>query len=113
MLFITVSSTQERFSVEIDPSQIEWDKGQYTQVVVNIYTKGTDGSMTNIGSPPPFMPKNVGKYLYGFLFDTGKTPMYFYKVQYWIKDQPQPKEIKETQVQGQGVLTLPGKPPEK
>ena len=111
MLFITVSGTQERFSVEIDPSQIEWDKGPYTQVVVNIYTKGNDGSMTNIGSPPPFTPKNVGKWLYGFLFATGKTPIYYYTAQYWIKDHPHPTTISEVTVKGQGILTLPGKPP--
>ena len=112
-LFIPISTTQERFSVEIDPSQVEWASGAYTQVVVSIYTRDKSGVMTNIGSPPAFTSRNTGTWLYGFLFDTGTTPTYFYTAQYWIKDQPQPKTIAETKAVGQGILTLPGKPPGK
>ena len=52
-LFIPISTTQERFSVEIDPSQVEWANGAYTQVVVSIYTRDKKGVMTDIDTALP------------------------------------------------------------
>jgi len=109
MPFINVSTTQETFSVEIDPSQVEWTNGPITQVVVNIYTKTKEKAQTNIGMVPAFTPKNTRSILYDFQFDTGTTPTYYYSAEYWIKDQPKPDRIGETKVEGQGILTLPGK----
>lgn len=112
MMFINISTTQQLFSVEVDPSQIEWSNGPITQVVLSIYTKDKTGAKSNIASTV-FNPKNTGTYLYDFQFATGTTPVYYYTAQYWIKDQPLPRTIGETKVSGLGVLTLPGTAPGK
>ena len=111
-LFINVSATQGTFSVEIDPSQIEWDQGPIIQVVVNIYTKtGTNGQKTNIGLVPAFHKANTDSFLYSFLFATSTTPTCYYTAEYWIQGRARPNIIPETAIEGEDILVLPGVAP--
>ena len=99
------------FSVTVDPSQIEWTSGNYTQVVVTLYNKDATGNKVNVSTLTPFHQANVLTQLYPYYFDAGTTPVCYYTAEYWVKDQPQPDLIPETALSAEAQLTLPGKPP--
>jgi hypothetical protein len=107
-LCLVVSTTQQTFSVQIDPSQIEWDAGPLTQVVLNIYTKTATGDKTNIGVIPPFHKDNKDMALYTFQFATGTTPTCYYSIDYWVLNQAQPNSISEQTLAGKAILVIPG-----
>lgn len=98
------------FSVEVDPSQVEWKNANYTQVVVTLYTKSDSGEKQGVMTLEPFHPENTLTQLYSYYFDASKSPECFYTAEYWVKDQPQAVLIGETQLSAQARLTLPGKP---
>jgi len=108
---LVLNPTKPLFSVTIDPSQIEWVAGNFTQVVVTLYTKDAAGNMLNVNTLTPFHSDNNLTQLYPYYFDAGKTPECFYKAEYWVKDQPAPALIPETSLKATAQLTLPGKPP--
>jgi hypothetical protein len=99
------------FSVAIDPSQVEWTAGKFTQVVVTLYTKDEKGNKSDIKTMAPFHSENDLTQLYGYYFKGETTPVCFYEAEYWVKDQPAPARIAETELSATAQLTLPGKPP--
>ncbi|CBS91125.1 hypothetical protein [Azospirillum lipoferum] len=100
------------FSVIVDPSQVEWEAGPYTQVIVKLYTKDDKGNISNIKTLIPFHKGNSQTQLYTYYYDASKTPVCYYTAEYWIKDQPAPAKIAETDLSATGQLTLFGKPPQ-
>lgn len=107
-----LSPAKPLFSVVVDPSQIEWAAGNFTQVVVTLYQKDASGNLSNIRTMTPFHPDNKLTQLYPYYFAKGTTAVCYYKAEYWVKDQPAPALIAETELSAVGQLTLPGKPPE-
>lgn len=101
------------FSVTVDPSEIEWKLGEFTQVVVTLYTKDAQNNLTDIKTMAPFHSGNDLTQLYSYYFDAAKTPVCYYKAEYWVKDQATPALIAETGLKATAQLTLPGKPPSK
>jgi hypothetical protein len=98
------------FSVTVDPSQIEWQAGKFTQVVVTLYTKDDKDNLTDVKTLIPFHSSNDLPQLYSYYFDASETPACFYKAEYWVKDQPAPALIAETALSATARLTLAGKP---
>jgi hypothetical protein len=108
---LVLNPTKPLFSVTIDPSQIEWVAGNFTQVVVTLYTKDATGNLLYPNTLTPFHSDNNLTQLYPYYVDAGQTPECFYKAEYWVKDQPAPALIPETSLKATAQLTLPGKPP--
>ncbi len=106
-----LSPAKPLFSVVVDPSQIEWASGNFTQVVVTLYQKDESGNLSNVFTMAPFHSDNNLTQLYPYYFPEGTTPMCYFKAEYWIQDQPAPALIPETELSAEGQLTLPGKPP--
>ncbi len=97
------------FSVTVDPSQIEWGQGKYTQVVVTLYTKDGENK-TNVNTLTAFHKENCLQQLYSYYIEADKTPECYYKAEYWVKDKPLPTTIEETKLSATAQLTLPGQP---
>jgi hypothetical protein len=108
---LVLDPTKPLFSVMVDPSQIEWAAGNFTQVVVTLYTKDGTGNLLNVTTLTPFHSDNNLTQLYPYYFEAGNTPECFYKAEYWVKDQAAPALIPETALMATAQLTLPGKPP--
>src|SRR5262249_15617707 len=104
---LVLNPTQPLFAVTVDPSQIEWKAGNFTQVVVTLYTKSTTGSLTNVVTLTPFHSDNDLTQLYSYYFAAGNTPVCFYKAEYWVKDQPAAAVINETALSAVGQLNCP------
>ncbi len=107
MPFINISTTQAWHSVEVFPSQIEWTSKKISEVVVNLYTLTGINNKTNIRSFS-FNSKGPGKQLWGFLYDSQQTPVYYYDLHYWYTGEAEPGKITQTEVQGSGILVIPG-----
>jgi hypothetical protein len=112
LTMIVLNPNKPLFSVIVDPSQIEWADGQYTQVRVTLYTKNDKGVKSDIKSLTPFHPGNSQTQLYTFYYDASVTPVCYYTAEYWIKDQSAPAVIAETALSATEQLTLFGKPPQ-
>jgi len=109
---LIIDPLKPMFSVTVDPSQIEWAASNFTQVEVTLYTKDAAGqNKLNVRSLEPFHSDNNLNQLYTFNFDASTTPVCYYTAQYWIKDQPAPAVIEETELSATAHLTLLGKPP--
>jgi len=110
---LVLDPSNPMFAVTVDPSQIEWTSGKFTQVVVTLYTKDAQSNLLNVTTLTPFHSTNGLSQLYSYYFDVGKTPLCYYKAEYWVKDQAAPALIAETPLTATAQLTLLGKPPAK
>lgn len=107
--FIAISTTQSHFAVSVDPSQIEWDDGSFTKVVLTKVFAGTAANPRNVQSHT-FIKESTTPFLYTFLYDRGTTPTFHWAAEYWVADQPKPEKIVLTTEKSLGTLTLPGRP---
>ncbi len=111
---LVISPDKPLFSVIVDPSQIEWTAGNFTEVVVTLYTKDSkdsNDSLTNVTTLTSFHTANDLPQLYNYYLKSGETPVCYYKAEYWVENQVAPALIAETALTATSQLTLPGKPP--
>lgn len=108
-LTILVAPGHESFGVTVDPSQIDWKAGGYSQVTASLYLKDADGNRMTISDFPAFHAGNDGTRLWTFMHETGSAPRYFYTAKYYIEGQAKPEEIPETEVAGDTMLVLPAR----